>query len=138
MYGFLQLTSVARSRPSVAGALFAFATSWYQAAHHLNLSQHSYQPGILVYSQTWLAAQPADIQQMLTNLPASITTDGRSAVRRMDPILIQNLQRAGLTVHTPTAAEREAFAVIGRPLQDRVAASSGSRGRDLLKALRGR
>jgi TRAP-type C4-dicarboxylate transport system substrate-binding protein len=30
--------------------LFAFATSWYQAAHHLTLSQHSYQPGIAVYS----------------------------------------------------------------------------------------
>lgn len=118
--------------------LFAFATSWYQAARHLNLSQHSYQPGIVVYSQQWLSSQPQDIQQLLMNLPASITTEGRAAVRRMDPILIQNLQRAGIEVHTPTPAEREAFAAIGRPLQDRLAASSGARGRALLTALRGR
>ncbi|MFN7696987.1 MAG: TRAP transporter substrate-binding protein [Deltaproteobacteria bacterium] len=118
--------------------LFAFATSWYQAARHLNLSQHSYQPGIVVYSTQWLNAQPAEIQQVLTNLPASITADGRQGVRRMDPILIQNLERAGITVHRPTPAERQQFAAIGRPLQDRVAGSSGSHGQELLRALRGR
>jgi tripartite ATP-independent transporter DctP family solute receptor len=118
--------------------LFAFATSWYQAARHLNLSQHSYQPGIVVYSQQWLSTLPPDLQQVLTNLPANLTTDGRNAVRRMDPILIQNLERAGITVHRPTAAEREQFAAIGRPLQDRVAGSSGPQGRALLRALRGR
>jgi tripartite ATP-independent transporter DctP family solute receptor len=118
--------------------LFAFATSWYQAAHHLNLSQHSYQPGIVVYSTQWLNAQPADIQQVLTNLPASLTAEGRQGVRRMDPILIQNLERAGITVHRPTPAERQQFATIGRPLQERIAASSGTHGQELLRALRGR
>lgn len=40
--------------------LFAFATSWYQAAHHLNLSRHSYQPGIVVYSKSWFDDLPED------------------------------------------------------------------------------
>lgn len=118
--------------------LFAFATSWYQAAHHLNLSQHSYQPGIVVYSSTWLNQQPADIREMLTHIPANIVADGRQGVRRMDPILIQNLERAGIEVHRPTAAERAQFAKIGVPLQDTVAGSSGTHGRELLRALRGR
>ncbi len=118
--------------------LFSFATSWYQAAHHLNLSEHSYQPGIVVYSATWLAQQPADIQEILTSIPASIVTEGRQGVRRMDPILIQNLQRTGIEVHRPTPAERAQFVAIGRPVQDRVAGSSGRHGRELLTALRGR
>jgi len=118
--------------------LFAFATSWYQAVHHLTLSEHSYQPGIMVYSGTWFDALPADLQTMLTSLPASITTDGRAGVRRMDPLLISNLERAGVTVHRLSASDRAAFAAIGRPVQDAAAAEAGAPGRALLAALRTR
>lgn len=117
--------------------LFAFATSWYQAARHLNLSEHSYQPGIVVYSKTWFDGLPADLQAVLTNVPAEVTSDGRDQVRRMDPILIRNLERYGIEVHRPTAEERAAFAKLGRPVQDRVAGRAGAQGRALLKALRG-
>ncbi|MDQ3033365.1 MAG: TRAP transporter substrate-binding protein [Myxococcota bacterium] len=116
--------------------LFSFATSWYQAARHLNLSEHSYQPGIVVYSSTWFNSLPPDLQEMLRTLPQSLTTEGRQAVRRMDPILIQNLERYGIDVHRPTPAERAAFAAIGRPVQDRVARQIGAGGRSLLQALR--
>jgi tripartite ATP-independent transporter DctP family solute receptor len=118
--------------------LFAFASSWYQGARHLNLSEHSYQPGIVVYSKTWFDSLPPDLQRVLTELPPEITTEGREQVRRMDPILIRNLERYGISVHRPTAAEREAFAKIGRPVQERVAGRAGARGRALLKALRQR
>lgn len=116
--------------------LFAFATSWYQAVSYLTLSEHSYQPGILVYSGEWFNALPADLQTMLTSLPASMTTEGREGVRRMDPVLISNLERAGVTVRRLSASERAAFATIGRPIQDTVANSAGASGRALLAALR--
>jgi TRAP-type C4-dicarboxylate transport system substrate-binding protein len=118
--------------------LFTFATSWYQAARYLNFSQHSYQPGIVVYSKAWFDALPADLQGVLTHLPATITTEGRTAVRRMDPILLQNLERYGIEVHTPSATEREAFAAVGRPVQDRLAREVGAGAQSLLKALRAR
>lgn len=118
--------------------LFAFATSWYQAAQHLNLSEHSYQPGIVVYSKTWFDGLPADLQQVLTNIPQEITTDGRDQVRRMDPILINNLERFGIKVHRPSAEERAAFAKRSRSVQDSVAGRAGAQGRALLKALRAR
>ncbi len=118
--------------------LFAFATSWYQAAHHLNLSEHSFQPGIVVYSKTWFDGLPADLQQVLTSIPQEITVDGRDQVRRMDPILIRNLERYGIEVHRPSAEERAAFAKIARPVQDSVAGRAGAQGRALLKALRAR
>jgi tripartite ATP-independent transporter DctP family solute receptor len=118
--------------------LFAFATSWYQGARHLNLSEHSYQPGIVLYSKAWFDGLPADLQQVLTSIPAEITVEGRDQVRRMDPILIQNLQRHGITVHRPSAAERAAFSKLGRPIQDQVAGRAGTNARALLRALRGR
>lgn len=116
--------------------LFAFATSWYQAAHHLNLSRHSYQPGIIVYSKSWFDDLPADLQAVLTSVPDEIITEGRAQVRAMDPILIRNLERFGIDVHRPSASERAAFAKIGRPVQQATARRGGSQGRALLKALR--
>ncbi|MBX3272016.1 MAG: TRAP transporter substrate-binding protein [Sandaracinaceae bacterium] len=115
--------------------LFAFATSWYQAAQQLNLSEHSYQPGIVVYSKTWYDGLPPDLQQILTNVPQSLVVDGRDQVRRMDPILIRNLERYGIKVHRPSAAERAAFAKIGRPVQAATARQAGAQGQALLRAL---
>lgn len=117
--------------------LFAFATSWYQASHHLVLSQHSYQPGVVVWSRSWYEGLPADLRAVLDGIPASITTEGRTAVRRMDPILIANLRRAGVEVYELSASERAAFAQLGVPVQDRAAADAGTGGRALLRALRG-
>ena len=118
--------------------LFAFATSWYQAAQHLNLSRHSYQPGIVVYSKSWFDDLPEDLQAVLTTVPEGIVVDGRAQVRRMDPILVRNLERYGINVHRPSAAERGAFAKIGRPVQTAVARRAGAQGQALLRALRAR
>lgn len=116
--------------------LFAFAASWYQAARHLTLSQHSYQPGIVVYSKSWYDGLPADLQQVLDNVPEEHTTTGRQGVRRMSPILIRNLERFGIQVHEPTAAERAAFVQETRNVANQVAAKGGGRSRQLLRALR--
>lgn len=116
--------------------LFAFAASWYQAAQHMTVSQHSYQPGIVVYSKSWYDGLPADLQQVLDNVPREHTVQGRQGVRRMTPILIRNLERSGIQVHEPTAAERQAFVQATARVPDRVAAKAGGRGRALLRALR--
>jgi len=118
--------------------LFTFATSWYQGAHQLTLSEHCYQPGVIVYSKTWYDALPPDLQTLMSNVPASLVTEGRTSVRRMDPILLQNLGRVGINVYRPTPAERAQFAKIGRPVADRIAAKAGAGGRTLLQALRAR
>lgn len=116
--------------------LFTFATSWYQGARQLTLSEHCYQPGVIVYSKTWFDGLAPDIQQVLLNTPATLINDGRSSVRRMDPILLQNLGRFGITVYRPTPGERAQFAAIARPVADRIATKTGAGGRNLLKALR--
>ncbi|MDH5493288.1 MAG: TRAP transporter substrate-binding protein, partial [Myxococcales bacterium] len=116
--------------------LFAFATSWYQATGHLTLSRHSYQPGIIVFSKSWYDGLPSDIQAAIDSVPASLVAEGRNSVRRMDPILVRNLERYGIDVHTPSASERRTFADVSRPVADRVARKAGSGGRDLLRAIR--
>ena len=116
--------------------LFAMASSWYQAAGHLVLSEHSYQPGIIVFSKRWYEGLPADIQAVMRDVPASVTQQGRRNVRRMDPILIQNLERYGIDVHTPSADERRAFAQASRSVANQVAKKGGASARQLLQAIR--
>ncbi|MCS6797155.1 MAG: TRAP transporter substrate-binding protein [Myxococcota bacterium] len=116
--------------------LFAFAASWYQGARQLNVSQHSYQPGIVVYSKSWFDGLPADVKRILTEVPTAMVTDGRAAVRRMEPILLRNLERYGIQVHQPTPEERAQFVQATRQVADRVAGKSGRGGRELLRALR--
>jgi TRAP-type transport system periplasmic protein len=118
--------------------IFAYATSWYQGARHLNLSRHSYQPGIVVWSKTWFDSLPADLQTLLNSVPPEMVVEGRRAVRAMDPVLQRNLQQYGIQVHEPTAAERAAFATAARPVADRVAKKSGPGAAALLRALRQR
>jgi len=118
--------------------LFSFATSWYQAARHMFVGQHSYQPGIIVYSKTWFDGLPADIQQVLTSVPAADITAGREGVRRMDPILIRNLERHGIDVHTPSAAEIAPFKNKVKGIPARIAAKAGRGGQALLRAIQTR
>jgi TRAP-type C4-dicarboxylate transport system substrate-binding protein len=115
--------------------LFAFATSWYQAAGHLFLSRHSYQPGIIVYSKQWFDGLPADIQQALRDIPQSEVQAGREAVRAMDPVLVRNLSRARVEVHTPSEAELAPFREATRGVAAAVARQAGAGANDLLRAL---
>ncbi len=118
--------------------LFAFATSWYQAAHHLVLSRHSYQPGIVVYSKRWYDSLPHDLQHVLDSVPQQLVTDGREGVRQMEPILLRNLRSRGIEVHEMSAEERAAFVEVAAPVPDRIARKAGRNGRALLAALRAR
>ena len=114
--------------------LFAFATSWYQGVHHLALTQHIYQPGIVAYSKRWFDGLPADLQQVLRELPPALTTDGRRQVRQMDPILQRNLAKAGVTITELSAEQRAAFARATAQVADRIAKTPDSRA--LLRAIR--
>jgi len=116
--------------------LFAFATSWYQAAGHLFLSRHSYQPGIIVFSKAWYDGLPADLQEAVGNVSQSEVQQGRQAVRAMDPVLVRNLGSAGVQVHEPSAAELAPFREATRGVADAVARRAGRGAAELLRALR--
>jgi tripartite ATP-independent transporter DctP family solute receptor len=116
--------------------LFAFAASWYQAAKHLTLSKHAYQPGVVVYSKSWFDGLPSDVKQVLTNVPQEMVQDGRSSVRRMEPVLVKNLKRYGIDVHDPSDAELAAFKSRTSGVAAKVARKAGGNAPKLLRQLK--
>jgi len=116
--------------------LYTFAASWYQAVKHATMSQHCYQPGVVVMSKRWFATLPPDLQKVLASIPASMEQEGRKDVRTMDPILVDNLKRAGVDVYTPTETELAAFKKVTAKVADEAAKKSGDDAKALLKSIR--
>ncbi|MGB5810397.1 MAG: TRAP transporter substrate-binding protein [Polyangiales bacterium] len=120
--------------------LFAMATTWYQGLgdeeRNLFLSRHSYQPGIVVYSKKWFDTLPKDIQVVLESIPYELTTWGREQVRKMEPVLLKNLERYGYDIHEPTATERANFKAAEKGVPEKIAKETGAPGQALLKAVR--
>jgi TRAP-type C4-dicarboxylate transport system substrate-binding protein len=98
--------------------LYTFAASWHLAIKHYTLSEHIYQPGLVLASKKEFDKIPADLQKILTADVVKITGDGRAAVREMAPLLVQNFSGAKIPVYTPSAAERAAFAKATAPVYD--------------------
>ena len=115
--------------------LFAMATSWYQAAKHFTQSEHCYQPGAVVISRKWLDKQPKEIQDALKDIPTDLIAYGRKNVRKMDPVLVKNFERAGIKVHKLSSGDRAAFKKATASVAKKVAAKSGKKGKALLSAL---
>lgn len=116
--------------------LYAFAASWYQVSKHFVETRHIYQPGITVMSKRWFNTLPPDLQKILTNTPKKMVEDGRKGVRSMDPILVENLKRAGIKVHKPSAAELAPFKKATAKVGDDFAKKAGKDARALLSSIR--
>jgi len=99
--------------------LYTFAASWHLAIKHFTLSEHIYQPGVVLISRKSWTAIPKDLQDILTSDLDAIRNTGRASVREMAPLLIANFDSAKIPVHRPTAKEREAFAAATRPVHGR-------------------
>ncbi|MBC8072041.1 MAG: TRAP transporter substrate-binding protein [Deltaproteobacteria bacterium] len=90
--------------------LFAFAASWYQGVKHFTLTEHIYQPGVVVYSRKFWESLPADLQTILSAEPEKLAKQGRRGVRAMGGQLIENFRTAGITVNSLSATEKATFA----------------------------
>jgi tripartite ATP-independent transporter DctP family solute receptor len=117
--------------------IFAFATSWYQGARHFTLTEHIYQPGLILISKQWYDGLPADLQRVVTDIPQSFVDEGRHGVRDLEPLLVKNLGRAGLTVHRLEPAQRAEFERVARTSWSPTVAKSGPGARALLRAIEG-
>jgi len=120
--------------------LFAMSASWYQGLkegeRHIFLSRHCYQPALLVYSKKWFETLPKDFQKIITDLDHELTIWGRTQVRKIEPVLLKNLQRYGYDVYEPSPEELAPFKAAQKSVPDRVAKEMGPEGVALLKAIR--
>ncbi|HEY0711291.1 MAG TPA: TRAP transporter substrate-binding protein [Polyangia bacterium] len=89
--------------------LYTFAASWHLAIKHFTLSEHIYQPGVVLVAKKEYDKLPPDLQKALTADMDAITKEGRMAVREMGPLLVQNFASAKIPVYKPSAAERAAL-----------------------------
>ena len=112
--------------------LFAFATSWYQAVDHWTVSDHIYQPAVIVYNKQWFDGLPDDLQKILLADRQKETDYGRDLVRKLHPKLVENLKAAGMTVCELSDAEKAEFAKKAKSVHDMFRKKSGKKGAALL------
>jgi tripartite ATP-independent transporter DctP family solute receptor len=101
--------------------LYTFAASWHLAIKHFTLTEHVYQPGVVLASKREFDRLPAELQTALTADLQNLTAQGRASVREMNPLLMQNFTSAKIPVYKPSAAEQTAFARATRPVYDKYA-----------------
>jgi TRAP-type transport system periplasmic protein len=112
--------------------LFAFAASWHQAVDHWTVSDHIYQPAVIVYNKRWFDALPKDLQEILLANREAETTQGRRMVRALNPRLVDNLKAARITVCELTAEEKAEFARQSKPVHAMFRQRAGAKGAELL------
>jgi tripartite ATP-independent transporter DctP family solute receptor len=111
--------------------LFAFATSWYQGAKHWVVSDHIYQPALVVYNKAWFDTVPPDLQQMLVGSRPEETNYGRQLIRKLNDPLLKNLGEAGITVTRLSDAEKAAFAKATEPVYKKIRDGQSAEGKAL-------
>ena len=89
--------------------LFAVAASWHKTVKFFTISNHIYQPAIIVYNQGWFQSLPPDLQKVLVDEGRAMQSKGRNAVRKIQPDLLKIIENANVTISELTAAERAVF-----------------------------
>jgi TRAP-type C4-dicarboxylate transport system substrate-binding protein len=115
--------------------LFIQAVGWHQAARYFTVSEHIYQPALLVVNKAWYDGLSPDLQAAVIGPREALEAKGRKAVRALSPLLVKNFEASGVKVYTQTAAERDAFRKATRPTWDQRRASATPLGQKLYDAI---
>jgi TRAP-type transport system periplasmic protein len=111
--------------------LFAFAASWYQGVKNWTITDHIYQPAIVVYNKAWYDALTDDQKKLVTSNRQDETTYGRALVRKLTEPLLKNLTESGVTLHRSSAADKAAFATATKPVYAKIRAGLSADGKAL-------
>ena len=115
--------------------LFTQAVSWHQGIKYFSVTQHIYQPALVVANKAWFDALPADVQAAMMKPVPKLTKKGREAVRVLGKALLGNFTKLGVEVYELTAAEKKVFQDQTRPVWDARKAKAGAKGKQLLDAI---
>lgn len=95
--------------------LFTFAASWFQAITHFTLTEHIYQPGLMVMNLDVWNSLDASLQELIIGNMDDESAYGRKKVRAIKRQLEDNFVAAGIQLHRSTAGEKTAFAKATQP-----------------------
>jgi TRAP-type transport system periplasmic protein len=99
-------------------------------APHYVLTEHSYDVGVLVANRTWfdrLTPRNKDVFQDAFGSAGQARTDARNAVVE----LMAKLEAEGVTIHRPTAAERQAWREAALPAHATIIRKAGGRSQEI-------
>jgi TRAP-type C4-dicarboxylate transport system substrate-binding protein len=89
--------------------LFAVAASWHKTIKFYTVSDHIYQPALIVFHQKWFESLPQDLRTILVEEGRTMQTKGRLGIRKINPGLVKLIEKEGVTVNTLTPEERAVF-----------------------------
>jgi len=116
--------------------LFTFAASWYQAITDFTLTEHIYQPALVVTSRKLWEQLPDDLQQVVMGDPAKLAKKARRGVRGIKAMLQQNFVDSGVNLIELSASERAAFAAKSEEVHQAFHDSTSAEGKALLKKIK--
>ncbi len=115
--------------------LFAFATSWYQGVESYTLSNHIYQPGLIVYSKKWLDKQDKVLRSVLLGGVIKDEAFGRRGVRSIRKGLLENFTRAKISVCKTSPKLRKEMKAATASIFKKYRAEASPKGRALFDAI---
>lgn len=116
--------------------LFTFAASWYKGITHYTLTEHSYQPGLVIINLDAFNALPTDVKDLLLKDPKGEAKKGRRGVRAMNPLLLENFTNSSISVHESTGSEKAALKAATSGVAAKFEAKATAEGKALLRAIR--
>ena len=89
--------------------LFSAATGWVEGIKYYTISQHIYQPALVLFSSKQYKKMGEELQKILIGNPEQEATKGRQLIRAMRTDLLNNFKKGGIEVHEIDKKERKVF-----------------------------
>lgn len=105
--------------------LFAAATEWYTTIKFFTVSNHIYQPGVVIYGKAFFDGLAPDLQKIVLGDAAAESKRGRAAVRKMNQELIDKFKTQKIEVSVLGADEKAMFKEATRKVRDDFRARPG-------------
>lgn len=116
--------------------LFTFAASWQQAITHFSVTEHIYQPGLVVLSRKFWEELPSDLQTLVYGDPAEYGKKGRRGVRALKKMLLANFTDSNIEVVKLTAGEKAEFAKRAETVHEKFRDTASAAGKDLFDKIK--
>lgn len=118
--------------------LYATAAGWHTRIKYFSLTDHIYQPGIVVYNKRFFDSLPDDLKKVVLGDPPAERVRSRAGVRAMNAELLEAFKGEGIEVISLTKEEKDAFQSLSLPVQEEYGKRFGDLYRRALDALAAR
>ncbi len=106
--------------------LYAAAAGWHNSIRYFTLTQHIFQPALVVYNKRFLESLPEDLRAIVLANLRQESIDNRASVREDTKVILEEFAAAKIELIELSAEEREAFRKRAQPIYDEIKPTVGS------------